>query len=286
MQFNTNGPVVISCNMDSIQYLFEASILQARICMHNGHEEGWTPSITNDMKRFVEKVVRGHNKAELIYFLDLGESSSLSDDTFDNHEDRHAYDMFRLNAMILVDFIKKSFPDAARVVRPENVCMSECGAAVVRESGDHVRKVHRMCSWRHVFRVASQNASLNDIVIGGQRSGNVSFYPPLFTHITASDNFLCDLHAAYSLRDTTKLDEGLIELAEFLPPLQPGEPSVFSSGEEPNKQKFRVQVRGISVGGYWSTGVFLESLGTRWTPACYRFIMHKREFSREEVAED
>jgi hypothetical protein len=104
--------------------------------------------------------------------------------------------------------------------------------------------------------------------------------------VTASEYFIRDLHDAYALRDISGLDEAVVELAEFLPPLHPPEPETFASGGDGAQTSFQVQVRAVSVGGYWSTGMFLEFLGSLWQPACYRFIMHKRVFNREEVGDE
>jgi hypothetical protein len=163
--------------------------------------------------------------------------------------------------------------------------MTEAGAVVLSD-GAPVRKIHRTCSWKDTFRIASMKAAVAEVVVNAQRAGFVSFYPPLFTHITAGPHFLEDLHHAYSLQDTTGLDEGVLELSDFLPPIHPGSPHVFSLGAEGAKQDVAVQVRAVPVGGYWSSGMFMESRANEaWTPACYRFIMHKREFLRAEVAD-
>lgn len=287
MHFTRSGPVVTSCNMDSLEHVYEAAILQGRICASNGHEEGWTPSITNDVKRFIEKFVRAHNKDEIIYFLDFGASSALPSGVFESDADRASYDVVRANAYVIVEFIKKTLPEAVRIVSIEDITSTESGALVLRDGGAPVRKIHRMCSWKNAFKLASLQASIADVVVTAQRAGLVSFYPPLFTHLTAGAHFLEDLHHAYSLQVTKGLDEAVLELNDYLPPLNPGSPHVFLLGEEGSKQEVAVQVRAVPVGGYWSSGMFLESrAGGPWTPACYRFIMHKREFTRAEVADE
>lgn len=277
---------VLDSNFDSLANLAEAACFQSRVCNENGHDEGWTPSITRDVKRFVEKVLTRHDKTDTLYFLDLGASDEQKY-SFISEAEKYQYDRDRHNGLVLLDFVKKARDDAGCIVTPHDLAFDESGRLMLRGSDKEVRVVHKLCSWGVLFKMCTLDEHLAAICIAAQRDGHVRFYPPLYVHATSSPNFVKDLHDAFAVRDESLLSEAQVELKDFLPPLEVDETKI-STFTSDGCSPFSVSVRAVSIGGYWSTGVFLERRAGSavWRPACYRFMMHKREFTREEIPEE
>lgn len=305
LSFVDQRPVMISTDLDNLSELFESAVLQGQVASVNGHEEGWTPSITKDVKRFVETYLKpSKHHPELVqtlHFVDLGPSSQwASHGVFTSVEEEQAYDLYRLNALVLLDFVNAARPDAGCVTPYSEITTRVDGILESKSSGVVIRKVQKMCQWEFVLRIAAVDAAVKELFVDAYSKGVVSIFPPIYTKITSSSNFLSDLEKVFQLRDESVLTEGQVELKEFLPKAhvvaqcRSGDFSSLTSMNATFEKvdggpKVQIRIRAISISGYWSTGSFLEHLvGSRednWNCGCYRFIMHHKEFNREEEVE-
>ena len=213
---NTKEHKVIGVNCDTCENISFAAVFQQRLTEQNGHADGWSAGVKQDVARFAGKVCPGEN--DVLYFVDFGPANSLPAAVFggDVVAERQ-YDVERSATIHLCALMQNGSEQKVKLIQVADLSVN--GKDVVETATNcSLRKVHKTCTWATIFRMY-RTSTLGDAasIIFSPKATEVSVYEPLFTAITPSRQFFKDVVEVLRTRDESKLTEAQIEVKDFLP---------------------------------------------------------------------